>query len=107
MQKVEPRITKDVYKVLTVESSVASRESFGGTAPEECEARGKALAQAAQSLIGCDPMKTLLLLLALSLSLAACGVRGDPEPPPATRPNRRNKTCIIFPIATAFSMPRT
>jgi predicted small lipoprotein YifL len=28
-------------------------------------------------------MKTLLVLLALTLSLAACGVRGDPEPPPA------------------------
>ena len=28
-------------------------------------------------------MKTIILLLALSLSLAACGVRGDPEPPPA------------------------
>lgn len=28
-------------------------------------------------------MKTVLILLALSLGLAACGVRGDPEPPPA------------------------
>jgi predicted small lipoprotein YifL len=28
-------------------------------------------------------MKALLVLLALSLSLAACGVKGDPEPPPA------------------------
>jgi argininosuccinate lyase len=33
MQEVEPRITRDVYKVLTVEASVASRKSFGGTAP--------------------------------------------------------------------------
>ncbi len=33
MQKIEQRITKDVYKVLTVEASVASRTSFGGTAP--------------------------------------------------------------------------
>ncbi len=33
MQSVEPRITRDVYKVLTVEASVASRKSFGGTAP--------------------------------------------------------------------------
>ena len=33
MQKIESRITKDVYKVLTVEASVASRTSFGGTAP--------------------------------------------------------------------------
>ena len=28
-------------------------------------------------------MKTLLLLFALSLALAACGMRGDPEPPPS------------------------
>ena len=34
MQSVDKRITKSVFKVLTVESSVASRESFGGTAPE-------------------------------------------------------------------------
>ncbi len=27
-------------------------------------------------------MKMLLVLLALALSLAACGVRGDPEAPP-------------------------
>jgi argininosuccinate lyase len=33
MQKLEPRISKDVYNVLTVEASVASRSSFGGTAP--------------------------------------------------------------------------
>ena len=33
MQKIENRITRDVYKVLTVEASVASRTSFGGTAP--------------------------------------------------------------------------
>ena len=32
MQKIEPRMSKDVYKVLTVEASVASRTSFGGTA---------------------------------------------------------------------------
>jgi predicted small lipoprotein YifL len=30
-------------------------------------------------------MKATLLLLALSLSLAACGIKGDPEPPPATQ----------------------
>ena len=33
MQRVEPRITKRVFDVLTVERSVASRTSFGGTAP--------------------------------------------------------------------------
>jgi argininosuccinate lyase len=34
MQAVEPRITAEVFGVLTVEASVASRKSFGGTAPE-------------------------------------------------------------------------
>ncbi|MGE0212445.1 MAG: argininosuccinate lyase [Parvibaculaceae bacterium] len=33
MRGIEPRITKDVFSVLTVEASVASRKSFGGTAP--------------------------------------------------------------------------
>jgi len=41
MQKVEPRITKDVYKVLTVEASVASRKSFGGTAPSNVKREAK------------------------------------------------------------------
>ncbi|MGB0087338.1 MAG: argininosuccinate lyase [Rhodomicrobiaceae bacterium] len=34
MQSIEPRMTEDVFSVLSVESSVASRRSFGGTAPE-------------------------------------------------------------------------
>jgi argininosuccinate lyase len=34
MQAVEPRITKDVYSVLSVENSVKSRVSYGGTAPQ-------------------------------------------------------------------------
>ncbi|HUN46176.1 MAG TPA: lyase family protein, partial [Stellaceae bacterium] len=34
MQRLEPRISKDVFTVLTVEKSVASRTSFGGTAPQ-------------------------------------------------------------------------
>jgi argininosuccinate lyase len=33
MRKVEPRITPAVFKVLSVENSVASRKTFGGTAP--------------------------------------------------------------------------
>jgi argininosuccinate lyase len=33
MQSVEPGITDDVFSVLTVEASVASRTSYGGTAP--------------------------------------------------------------------------
>jgi len=33
MQGVEAGITQDVFSVLTVEASVASRVSYGGTAP--------------------------------------------------------------------------
>lgn len=34
MQAIEPKITKEIYKVLTVEDSVKSRNSFGGTSPD-------------------------------------------------------------------------
>ena len=34
MQAIEPRITEDVFRVLSVESSVESRVSHGGTAPD-------------------------------------------------------------------------
>jgi argininosuccinate lyase len=33
LQAIEPRVTDEVYKVLTPEASVASRTSYGGTAP--------------------------------------------------------------------------
>ena len=33
LKKIEPKITKDVYKVLSLEASVNARRSFGGTAP--------------------------------------------------------------------------
>src|ERR1700757_2059512 len=33
MQSIEPRITAELFNVLTVEASVASRQSYGGTAP--------------------------------------------------------------------------
>jgi len=35
MQSVEPRITDDVYSVLTPLASASSRVSYGGTAPRE------------------------------------------------------------------------
>ena len=34
LQSIEPRITTDIYSVLSVEASAASRTSYGGTAPE-------------------------------------------------------------------------
>ena len=50
MQRIDQRITKSVFDVLTVERSVASRTSFGGTAPENVaraatEARKRFLAK--------------------------------------------------------------
>ena len=39
MQAVEPRITAAVYGVLGVHNSVASRTSYGGTAPEQVRAQ--------------------------------------------------------------------
>jgi len=41
MQAIEPRITMAVFKVLTVERSVASRTSLGGTAPKNVRKEAK------------------------------------------------------------------
>jgi argininosuccinate lyase len=35
LQAIEPRITQDVYEVLTPAASAASRVSYGGTAPSQ------------------------------------------------------------------------
>ena len=45
MQEVEPRITAEALKVLSVDSSVKSRTSFGGTAPKNVDAQAKAWAK--------------------------------------------------------------
>jgi argininosuccinate lyase len=49
MQAVEPGITPAVYEVLTVERSVASRTSLGGTAPANV---ARAVAEARQRFLG-------------------------------------------------------
>jgi argininosuccinate lyase len=41
MRKIEPRITGDVFAVLSVDRSVKSRTSFGGTAPKNVRAQAK------------------------------------------------------------------
>ncbi|WP_029351859.1 argininosuccinate lyase [Bosea sp. 117] len=41
MQSVEPRITQEVFGVLSVSKSVASRVSYGGTAPKNVRAQAK------------------------------------------------------------------
>ena len=33
LQEIEPKVTEDIFSVLSVEASLASRTSFGGTAP--------------------------------------------------------------------------
>ena len=35
LQRIEPRITSDVYSVLSPEASAASRVSYGGTSPDQ------------------------------------------------------------------------
>ena len=52
MQRVEPRMTKGVFDVLTLERSVASRTSFGGTAPENV---ARAVAAAKKRFLGKEP----------------------------------------------------
>jgi argininosuccinate lyase len=42
LQAIEPRIDMRIYEVLTVQASVASRKSYGGTAPENVMAQVKA-----------------------------------------------------------------
>jgi argininosuccinate lyase len=41
MREIEPRITDDVFSVLTVDRSVKSRTSFGGTAPRNVRGQAK------------------------------------------------------------------
>ncbi len=41
MQAVEPRITEDVFSVLSVSKSVASRVSYGGTAPKNVRVQAR------------------------------------------------------------------
>jgi argininosuccinate lyase len=41
MQAVEPRITDDVFSVLSVDRSVKSRTSYGGTAPANVRREAK------------------------------------------------------------------
>ena len=47
LQAIDPRITEAVYPALSVEASVASRASHGGTAPDQVRCR---VADAARAL---------------------------------------------------------
>ena len=50
LKAIDERIDERVYEALSVDASVASRSSYGGTAPEQVEAR---VAEARQ-LLGMD-----------------------------------------------------
>ena len=50
MRAVEPRITRRVYRVLTVEASVAARRSLGGTSPVNV---ARAVKEARRRFLGC------------------------------------------------------
>ncbi len=50
MQAVEPRITKAVFSVLSVENSVASRISHGGTAPQNVRKMARAWSKRLEKL---------------------------------------------------------
>ena len=41
MKKIEPRITQAVFGVLSVDRSVGSRTSYGGTAPNNVRAQAR------------------------------------------------------------------
>ncbi|HVV61631.1 MAG TPA: argininosuccinate lyase [Pseudolabrys sp.] len=41
MRAIEPKITEDVFKVLSVDNSVKSRVSYGGTAPKNVRAQAR------------------------------------------------------------------
>jgi argininosuccinate lyase len=41
MQAIEPRITRAVFGVLSVEASVKSRKAYGGTAPNSVRAQAR------------------------------------------------------------------
>ena len=62
MREIEPRIGEDVFSVLSVDRSVKSRSSFGGTAPKNVRAQAKEMAaQAAKREILTSPCFAVLL----------------------------------------------
>jgi len=80
LQALEPRITEGVYKVLTPAASVASRTSYGGTAPRPGARPDQALegnpVMTLRTLI-----RTAAALVIVAAPLAACGKLGGLERP--------------------------
>src|SRR4030095_1823287 len=61
MQEVEPKITADALKVLSVDSSVKSRTSFGGTAPKNVAGPAKNPGKAAGKTAKVGPASQISL----------------------------------------------
>ena len=79
MQQEEPGITEAIFSVLTVDASVASRTSYGGTAPDNVRRQAARWQQALAQL-------ALAFMVLATLGLSACGKKGAPSPP--VRPTR-------------------
>ena len=71
MQNVDARITDDVFSVLSVENSVASRTSFGGTAPENVAPRAKLARGAERCLISVGKQHRGRMMKMINLLLLA------------------------------------
>ncbi|KAG1651754.1 Argininosuccinate lyase [Nymphon striatum] len=67
LQDINPAITEDVFSVLTVKKSVASRTSFGGTAPAQVKKQIRYWKKRLEKR-----------------ALGACGRAGPLEPPPSS-----------------------
>ena len=82
-------------RCLGVDNSVASRASYGGTAPVQVRAQVAPLAGGAR--VSARPLARIGLGLAL-LALADCGIKGDPVPPtPEDRSASRSRSAALAP----------
>jgi argininosuccinate lyase len=85
MQTAHPDITQEVYSVLGVENSVRSRQSYGGTAPDQVRAQiarwKAALACPRLTFPYTERFPMSRLALFALLILAACGAEAPPQAP--------------------------
>ena len=79
LQNVEPRITKDVYSVLSVDDSVKSRIAYGGTAPSNVKQAGRVVAPT--PFHGEIKMRVCLTIIAALVFVSACGKKAPLRPP--------------------------
>ncbi len=83
MQKIEPKITADIFNVLSVESSVNSRKSYGGTATQNVKAMT-------------TKVVAISLLISSTLIIGSCGVKRDLALPKDTKGNVINSPAPVY-----------